>query len=373
VNTQPVATAAPAASGSSASVQKALPADRVANLYSKLLYVAADNSLATIGRTDKAPQSLIAKPWLSDAAGTPQNLNLSPDGRRLIYTISNADGSNPRAYLLDTRAATLDHTKYNGNWDRASQRVVTAVGGQIHVYNVETGKDETLGGGDWPTWSADNRIVYLYKGTIWAFPYPDRSKAAQISFLPDSGAGAWTIVGPLVYHYTNRVLFLGGPANDLGAQGNGLQLHAVDMSNHQVTNLAGRGGNGVLGMALSPSGQQIAWTEQAHSSACVSLGSVRVARADRVGTEWAVKLPASDKDFFVLNGVTWSPDQWLAFGGQELSCDSAGAGQKALGAKGIYLVNPANPNAPQRWVDGSNPLWVMPRGLGDLPTGLGLH
>src|SRR5438552_3738781 len=80
---------------------------------------------AVIGRNDKTPQSLIAKPWMGDAAGPPQNLNLSPDGARLLYTISNADGSNPRAYLLDTRAATLDHTKYNGAWDRESRRVVT--------------------------------------------------------------------------------------------------------------------------------------------------------------------------------------------------------------------------------------------------------
>ena len=351
---------APAAAGG-ATIQRTIPPERVANLFGQLIYVSNDNQIWAVGRDGKNARAIIGVPAITDAAGPISNLNLSYNGKRLLYNVGPL--SEGRAYLLDMEKATLNRVKYNGPWSGDGRHIVTSVDGQLHVYDVESGSDETLGAGDNANWTWDGHIIAVRKNNIWSIPYPAAGgQPRQISYLPDTGDAAWVFSGPLQYHYTNRVLFVGGPHKDLGAQGNGMQLHAVDMSTNALTNLAAPGGNGITGFALSPSGLQVAWTEQAHSSACVSLGSVRVARADRPGAEFAIKLPQSENSFFVLNGVTWTPDQWIAYGGQERSC--ADAGGKDVGPQRIYLVNPAQPNAPALFVEGNHPVWISPRGLG---------
>ncbi len=349
-----------------ATIQRSIPPERVDNLYGQLIYVGPGDQIWAVGRDGKNAHGVIGVPAAGDAPGPVSDLNLSPDGKRLLYTVG--DGAGGRAYLLDMGKYSLNRTKYHGAWARDSRHVVASVDGQLHVYDVDSGSDEAFGDGSNANWTADNRIIAVRKNNIWAIPYPTSAgKPRQISYLPDTGDAAWVFNGPLQYHYTNRVLFVGGPRKDLGAQLNGLQLHAVDMSTNKVTDLAARGGNGVTGFAVSPSGLQVAWAEQAHDSACVSLGSVRLARADRPGPELAIKLPATESDFFVLNNVTWTPDQWVAYGGQEKSCANLTA--KDLGPQRIYLVNPAQPNTPTLLVDGSYPVWVLPRGLGRIDTG----
>lgn len=361
---RPAVPAGPAAGG--ATIQRTIPPERVANLYGQLIYVSNDNQIWAVGRDGKNARAIIGVPALGDAAGPISNLNLSYDGTQLLYNVGAL--SEGRAYWLDMTHATLNRVKYNGAWSGDGRHIVASVDGQLHVYAPAGGSDETLGAGDNANWTTDGHIIAVRKNNIWSIPYPATSgQPRQISYLPDTGDAAWQFSGLLQYHYTNRVLFVGGPHKDLGAQGNGMQLHAVDMSTNTLTNLAAPGGNGITGFALSPSGLQVAWTEQAHSSACVSLGSVRVARADRPGAEFAIKLPQSDNSFFVLNGVTWTPDQWIAYGGQERSC--AGNDGKDVGPQRIYLVNPAQPNAPAVFVEGNHPVWIGPRGLGMVDPG----
>lgn len=362
----PGAPAQPTAAAGGATIQRTIPPERVANLYGQLIYVSNSNQIWAVGRDGKNARAILGVPALTDAPGPISNLNLSYDGTQLLYNVGAL--SEGRAYWLDMTHATLNRVKYNGSWAGDGRHIITSVDGQLHVYSPQTGSDETLGAGDNANWTSDGRIIAVRKNNIWAIPYPAAAgQPRQISYLPDTGDAAWVFSGPLQYHYTNRVLFVGGPHKDLGAQGNGMQLHAVDMSTNTLTNLAVPGGNGVTSLALAPSGLQVAWTEQAHSSACVSLGSVRVARADRPGAEFAIKLPQSESSFFVLNSVTWTPDQWIAYGGQERSC--ADSGGKDLGPQRIYLVNPAQPNAPALFVEGNHPVWIGPRGLGMVDLG----
>ncbi len=357
---------APSAAAGGATIQRAIPPERVANLYGQLIYVSNNNQIWAVGRDGKNARAIIGVPALSDAPGPISNLNLSYDGTQLLYNVGAL--SEGRVYWLDMTHATLNRVKYNGAWAGDGRHIVTTVDGQLHVYDPVSGSDEMLGAGDNVNWTSDGRIIAVRKNNIWTIPYPASSgQPRQISYLPDTGDAAWLFSGPLQYHYTNRVLFVGGPRKDLGAQGNGMQLHAVDMSTNTLTNLAAPGGNGITGFALSPSGLQVAWTEQMHGSACLSVGSVRVARADRPGAEFAIKIPQAESDFFVLNSVTWTPDQWIAYGGQEKSC--ANTGPNDLGPQRIYLVNPANPNAPALFVEGNHPVWIGPRGLGLVDPG----
>jgi hypothetical protein len=87
-----------------------------------------------------------------------------------------------------------------------------------------------------------------------------------------------------------------------------------------------------------------------------------VARPAGNGSAINISLPQAENDFYFLRGLTWSPDQWLAYSAVEQSC--AGGTPQQVHTDKIYLVNPANPGKSIPLVDGAFPAWIMPRGLG---------
>ncbi len=255
----------------------------------------------------------------------------------------------------------------NGAWAYDSRHVAASVDNQLHVVDVTTGQDTSLGAGSHPGWTADNQILAVRQGNVWLIPYPAASGTPQAltSFAP-SGDGSWTFFGPLVYQYTNKVVFAGAPTASLQANGNGIRVESVDMPTHRVTELLPAGGADLGTLALSPSETQLAVAEQAATDACASQGQIRVVRVAG-GAATTVPLGAGNPSAFAVQGLTWSPDQWLAYGGVERTCANGQA--TAAGPAHVYLVNPASPGTPRAIVEGADPVWVMPRGLGVVPAG----
>ncbi|HMA34477.1 MAG TPA: hypothetical protein VKY74_08340, partial [Chloroflexia bacterium] len=346
---------------------RTIPRDRVANLRGQIVYAGPDNRLWTVGRDAKTPRIVLSNPATGEAPGTLGDLNLAPNGRRLLYSVD-ADSTTPRPFLLDLDNATLSRQKYNGAWAPDNRHIVASDGTQLVVANVDDGTVETLGDGSNANWTATGDIIAVRQGNIWLIPYPAKNGPARpLTSFPTSGDQVWGFAGRLLYHYSNHILFVGGARDKLGAQGNGLALWSLDVASHHLTQLAVPGGNAIRTLALSPSGTQVAWAEQAHSSACASVGSVGWMRVDGWGKPGGVDLPQADNNFYVLSGLTWTPDQWLIYAGRQASC--AGPPPPSPGPDKIYLLNPATPNAPQYLVDGSAPVWMMPLGLGQPPPG----
>jgi len=286
----------------------------------------------------------------------------------VLYTVLGVTPA-PRNYLLDLTSGAVSQQPFNGTWAPDSRHVATASGPQLVVLDVVTGAQETLGEGSNAGWTADGDLLAVRNGNIWLIPYPtSRGAARPLSDWPTSGAGAWTYSGPLQYHFSNRVLFAGAPRGDLDAAGNGLRLNALDIATRQLTDLSGPSGNQVRFMTLSPSGMQLAAAGQLAQGTCASSSWVQVMRADRAGTAVSATLPQTGDSFAYVRGLTWSPDQWVAYSALQQRC--AGGTLTDQPPEKIYLFDPAHPGAPRYLVDGAFPVWVMPRGLGFLTTGV---
>lgn len=354
----PAAPAPPAAAPSTQN--RTVPPDRL-NIRGRLVYVNAKGEIWSAARTGQDARIVLARPADRDETGRVTDLHLSPDAQRLIYT-TNADSADPHAYLLDLGKGTLTRQKYNGTWAADNKHIVTAVNGKVIVLNVEDGSEQTVSDGDHPNWTADNRIIATRNGNLWILPYPSASEARQLTDWPRDGEKSWGFSNRLQYHYANRILFAGITRDRAGAQGNGLGLWAWDIPTHQLIALGTPGGNAITSLALSPSGMQLAWAQQAHSSACASPGSVGISRADGSGPATMVQIPQDDTRFFAINGLTWLPDQTLIYAATEWSC--ADGKLTSRGPAKLYAINPAVSRQPTALVEGSNPVWIMPVGLG---------
>jgi hypothetical protein len=362
VPTLPAATPAPANPPPSAGVQtRPVPAGQL-NVRWRLAYAGLDGQIWTVDRQGNDPRVLLSQPAADGGTGRVIDLNPSPDAARLLYTVVGGP-TGPRYVVLDLAAGQVSRVKYHGPWALDSRHLVTSVNNQLVVADVKAGTEETLGEGNYAGWTADNQVMAVRGGNIWLIPYPTSGgPARQLTNWPASGDGAWVFGAPLQYHYTNRILFAGAPRNTLNAAGNGLRLHALDVATRRITDLTAPGGNQVRGLALSPSGTQIALAEQTVRTACASPGAIHVARPTGSGSAINISLPQAENDYYFLRGLTWSPDQWLAYGAVEQSC--ADGTPKQIHNDKIYLVNPANPGKSIPLVDGAFPAWIMPRGLG---------
>ncbi|HEX6606854.1 MAG TPA: hypothetical protein VF276_08070 [Chloroflexia bacterium] len=346
----------------SAGVQtRPLPAGQLSVRW-RLAYAGLDGQIWTVTRQGTDPRVLLSQPAADGGTGRVIDLNPSPDATRLLYTIVGGP-TGPRYFLLDLAAGQVTSVKYNGPWAQDSRHIVTSVNNQLVVADVKAGTEETAGEGNYAGWTADNQIMAVRGGNIWLIPYPASAGAPrQLTDWPAAGDGAWVFDAPLQYHYTNRILFAGAPRNTLNAAGNGLRLHALDVATRRITDLTAPGGNQVRGLALSPSGMQIAIAEQTARTACASPGAISVARPTGNAPAITITLPQAENDFYFLRGLTWSPDQWLAYSAVEQTC-ARGTPQQVHTDK-IYLVNPTNPGKSIPLVDGAFPAWIMPRGLG---------
>src|SRR5207248_2661478 len=126
----------------------------------------------------------------------------------------------------------------------------------------------------------------------------------------------------------------------------------------KLAELAPASGAEIRGLALSPSGQMLAVGEQVATADCASVGQVQIVRPAGGAAPIQVNIPHTANDFYYLRGLTWSPDQWLAYAGLEQKCVNGLA--STVAAEKIFLVNPAAPNAPHAFVDGAFPVWVAP-------------
>jgi hypothetical protein len=357
----------PATSGSAGIQSMPLPS-AAQDVRWRLMYAGPDGKIWTVGREGKDARVLVDSPTADEPPGRVTNLSLSPDGSRLLYTVAGG-APNPRNYMIDLNSAQLSKQKYNGAWAPDSRHVIAASGAQLVVSDVTTGAEEVIGEGSNANWTDDGRIIAVRGGNIWLLPYPTGEGAPrQLTEWPASGDQAWTIWGPLQYHYSNRILFAGAPRGSLDAAGNGIGLHSLDIATRKLVDLASPGGNQVRFLTLSPSGTQLAVAGQTARNSCVSFGWVDVLRADGSGRLVSAGLPQADDNFTYIRGVTWSPDQWVAYSALQRSC--AGGALSDKPPEKIYLLNPAQPNAPQYLVDGAFPVWVSPRGLGMLDSGL---
>ena len=342
-----------------------IPPDRL-QLHGRLVYAGPNDALWTADRDGHDARIVLSKPADQDPPGALSDLNLSPDGQRLLYTVG-GDTPAPHAYLLDMGGATLSRQPYNGAWAYDSRHIVTSVNGQIVVADVTTGATETLGEGSNANWTADNQIIAVRNGNLWLIPYPAKSGTArQLSNFPTTGDKVWGFSNLLQYHYTGHILFAGATRDTVGAQGNGLGLWSFDVATHRLTQLALPGGNYVRAFALSPDGTQLAWAQQAHSSACSSPGQVGINQATGASKMISIDLPQADNDFVAIDGLTWTRDTAgnlsLAFGGQEYSCQDSKL--NSLGTEKVYTVTPGTSTKAQVLFEGAFPVWVQPWALG---------
>ncbi|MGI8587725.1 MAG: hypothetical protein ACR2M0_08575 [Chloroflexia bacterium] len=354
---------APAPAAGASIENRSIPKDRL-DLRGRLVYVGNDGKIMSVGPDGKDSRIILSSPAGGGPSGTISGINLSPNAHRILYTID-AGMPTQRVMMIDVDKAMLLSEKYNGAWSPDGVHVVASDGGRLVVTNVEDGSVDSLGDGDNANWTSFNQVIAVRGGNIWMLPYPASSGTARQ--ITNWAGGAWAFSNRLQYLYTNHILFTGGERDKLGAQGNGLGLWSVDVPSGRAVEMATPGGNDVGYLALAPSGTVVAWGRQAHNSACSSVGGVGWARATGAGQATWAGLPNTEDDFYKITGLSWSPSQTLAFSGLEQSC--SGLTLTARAPEKIFVLDPAKSSTPSVLVEGSNPVWITPQGLGMIVPG----
>ncbi len=102
---------APTATAAAINVQGQQVLAKPPDVRYRLVYVRADNQLWSVSRAGNDPQVLLAQPTGQEPAGHVTDLNLSPDGNKLLYTVT--DGApTPRVFLLNLADGTLRREPY---------------------------------------------------------------------------------------------------------------------------------------------------------------------------------------------------------------------------------------------------------------------
>ena len=165
-----------------------------------------------------------------------------------------------------------------------------------------------------------------------------------------------------------HIIFYGGQRKNTGASGNGQQWWVIPADGGEPQPWSEIGGNAIVGYAVNASGQEIAYAEAGHSSACLSVQHILVtppAVLGRVAFDLPIPdaIEQNDMASFSVKGFSWAPDDdHIAYALEPYRCPHAGQ-ERQTEPSTIYTWNirtanaPASPK-PAQLVEGSYPVWI---------------
>ena len=312
---------------------------------------------------------------------TVSSLSASPDGHYIVYGLATKDYEKPTSYHL--LEGGTEKTVFDGRqppvWSPDGKQLALpsfSVGEQtipIQVLDVVSGhwsKTEAKGTPDW--FPDGKRLVYADGSNVFSYDLAARN-SVQLTHLPNDDNNAWVVQEAHVLPQEGGIVFYGGQFKKdgdllLGAQGNGQQWWAIPAKGGEPAPKSEPGGNFSVAYSTSPRGDRLAYSESAHSSACVSVQSVAVVALAGSGP-WkpayaeAPELAERGDGAASVQGLSWSWDgAQVAFGVEPYTCPESGS-DLVLGTPIVYVWSvptegQGSAQAPRKLVEGTFPVWL---------------
>ena len=297
-----------------------------------------------------------------------------PSGTFLLYGLQAGSEQWPRYFLVERGQATpIFAFTSTPRWSPDGTRFVaqvpepSGVPGAIYLYDTAARTGQTLPVAGRPDWFPDGRRLVYTANDVFVFDL-QTGVDTQLTMLPSEGDEAWDIREAHVLPDAQHIVFYGAQRSNVGASGNGQQWWSIPVEGGEPRTFTDPGGNGVSGFGISPQADLLAYSEGAHSSACVSLQSVIVTTTDvQPDLASAVPMPpdirVTDSGAFYIKGFSWSPDNdHIAYAVEPYRC-LEGADGPTTDPPVIYLWdvrtgNGTDPLVPQKVVDGQYPVWI---------------
>lgn len=348
----------------------AMPAEQLAG---KIFYLANDGATINTVRSDgsgaefvltleKQPEEVVV------------GLVGEPSGRFLLYGLQATTEQWPRYFLVERGQATSIFAFASiPRWSPDGTRFVAQVPeqsgapGPIYLYDTASHRGQTLPVAGKPDWFPDGRRLVYVADDVFVYDLQTGADN-RLTTLPDEGDEGWGIQEAHVLPDGAHIIFAGAQRKNVGASGNGLQWWAIPVSGGEMQAISDPGGNGITGFEISPRRDMLAYSEGAHSSACVSFQSVIVTTTDTgPGIAFALPVPAdirvTESGAYTIKGFSWAPDNdHIAYAIEPYRC-LEGADGPTTDPPRIYLWdirkgNGSDPLVPQTVVDGQYPVWI---------------
>jgi WD40 repeat protein len=238
--------------------------------------------------------------------------------------------------------------------------------GPIAIYDLLSRESITLPVAGVPDWYPDGQSL-VYAGAepgstgsnVYRYDLASGT-SARLTDLPSTEGDVWYVQEAHVLPGGQAIVFYGNHTSQVGASGNGQQWWWVPVEGGQEQLFSTTYSNGVRQYLPAPGGNMIAYSAQAHVSACASAGEIAVRDTAVPGdSEHALRPPLQELSgqgqvYALIQGISWSPeDEQLVFGITSYTCQDTGREQRP---SAVYLWDLSG--AARKIVDGSYPVWV---------------
>jgi Tol biopolymer transport system component len=347
-----------------------MPGEQLAG---KIFYLANDGATINTVRSDGSGVEFVTT-IAKQPEETVVGLAGEPSGRFLLYGLQAQNEQWPRWFLVERGQATSIFAFASPpSWSPDGTRFVVQVPeqsgapGPIYLYDTTTHTARTLPVAGKPDWFPDGRRLVYVADDIFVFDL-QTGVDTRLTELPDDGDDAWGIQEAHVLPDGEHIVFYAAQRSNVGASGNGMQWWSIPVKGGEIQAITDPGGNGVTGFAISPGQDMLAYSEGAHSSACVSIQAVTVKPTDvEPGLIFDLPIPeaikVTDTGAYTIKGFSWSPDNdHIAYAIEPYQCVEGTDGLTTEPPR-IYLWdirkgNGTDPLVPQTVVDGQYPVWV---------------
>jgi hypothetical protein len=300
------------------------------------------------------------------------SLIADPSGENVVYGLAEEGNVATDSYLLRSRQAT-----HLGSFVRSLRlspddkwlvgQLVNdeALPDAIYLVELATGQGRALPENGLPDWFPDGkRLLFVRDAGIFVYDLETETSSPIIQ-LPHDDTNAWNVQEAHALPNEEGILFFGSHYLQdgqlmIGASGNGQQWWFVPPQGGEPQPWSEPEGAGVQAYKVSQASGLLAYAYTAHSSACVSLQSLKVVNAQRepgppVSPQIPELEPRQDGAAY-FRGLGWSPDgKHLVFGIQGYTCSPEGS--QEFSTPSIYLWD-VDAGVAKRVAEGSFPNWV---------------